>query len=194
MRAVEFEYHDPLELVWIETARRCGMNVVRDAEVFAAWDGEKQLRIGTPETLDADDSLAQIILHELCHALVAGQTGMQKEDWGLDYDDPAHAVFEHAALRLQAALSQRCGLRQFLGATTDYRDYYDQLPSDPLADDPADPAAELAKLGRQRLSEFGWEEPISKALRTTAHLASLVRSFATESSLWITHQNDEAIR
>ena len=40
-------------------------------------------RLHPKETLDEDDSLAQIVLHELCHALVEGPESLTKEDWGL---------------------------------------------------------------------------------------------------------------
>ncbi|MEP7112338.1 MAG: YkgJ family cysteine cluster protein, partial [Ilumatobacteraceae bacterium] len=42
------------------------------------------LLIGTDETLDADDSLAQMIFHEICHAIVAGPENFGSTDWGLD--------------------------------------------------------------------------------------------------------------
>ena len=114
----------------------------------ASWNGAGVLTIGTPETLDPDDSLAQMILHETCHALCEGPESLQKMDWGLDNSSPAKRVHEHACLRLQAALADQYGLRAFFAATTMFRAYYDRLPSEPLApsDDPAESA--LHRLAR----------------------------------------------
>ncbi|MBT6435962.1 MAG: YkgJ family cysteine cluster protein, partial [Deltaproteobacteria bacterium] len=58
-------YQDPLDLIWTNTAKQLGMKLTRSSEVFAAWDGKETLTIGSPEDLDADDSLAQMIFHEI---------------------------------------------------------------------------------------------------------------------------------
>lgn len=182
MRTIQAAYQDPLDLIWIGTARSLGVQVERDPEVFASWDGAGVLRIGTPETLDADDSLAQMILHELCHLLVEGPEAILLPDWGLE-NDPSKAVHEHAALRLQAALADTVGLRGFLAATTVFRKYYDKLPARPLEDD-GDPAVVLALPAWQRSRAEPWVEPLDRALRMTADLARLVREFAPHDSIW----------
>ena len=41
------------------------------------------LRLGGAQ-LDADDSLAQLVLHEICHLLVQGPAHRDQNDWGLD--------------------------------------------------------------------------------------------------------------
>jgi hypothetical protein len=181
-RPITREYRDPLELVWLHAASLFGMRVVRDSEVFAAWDGRGTLRIGTVDLLDADDSLAQMLLHEMCHALVAGPQQYHREDWGLHYDEPRHRVFEHAALRLQAALADAAGLRRFLAATTEFRKYYDRLAADPLAGD--DDAARLAREvfhSRQNRQQL---EVLREAIRRTALLRDVVADIAGEGSLW----------
>ena len=55
--------------------------------------------------MDPDDSLAQLIFHELCHALVAGEHAFEREDWALCNLDGRDLIFEHACHRVQAALS-----------------------------------------------------------------------------------------
>ncbi|MCP4461219.1 MAG: hypothetical protein GY819_00305 [Planctomycetaceae bacterium] len=188
-RSIHKRYSDPLDLIWVRTAHNCGIQVVRSTQVFAAWDGKGKLQIGTPETLDPDDSLAQMILHELCHALVAGPQAFQEEDWGLDYDQQDHEVYEHAALRLQAALADTVHLRTFFASTTDFRDYFDRLPENPL-DDSTDEATGLAIQAMQRLKGSSWDSPIREALMATAKISQLLTDFAGEDSIWRSAQTD----
>lgn len=202
-RLIEFTYQDPLELVWIAAAAALGMNLIRDDEVFASWDGKGTLRIGTTATLDADDSVAQMVFHEICHAAVEGPEGFRRPDWGLDITDPRQAVHERACLRLQAALAGPHGLREFFAATTNFRAYYDCLPADPLAapDDASDAAAAMARAARRRLSTWPasahveldrdqeeingtWEDVVQRALAATAAIAKIVRPIAPHRSLW----------
>lgn len=182
-REIDCNYADPVDVIWTRTAERLGMRVVRIPEVFASWDGQGCLSVGTPETLDADDSLAQMIFHEICHALVEGPRGFELPDWGLDIDRPDDLIHEQASLRLQAALADGFGLRQFLAATTDFRSYYDQLPADPLQP-LGDPCVELARDGWQRATTGPWAEAIRDALQATAAIARIVAPFAPPESLW----------
>ena len=69
LRVPTHRYQDPLALVWIDCAARVGYRVARTTEAYASTDGRRNLLIGEDATLDADDSLAQMILHELCHHL-----------------------------------------------------------------------------------------------------------------------------
>ncbi|MCP4786527.1 MAG: hypothetical protein GY903_05050 [Fuerstiella sp.] len=183
MRTINTVYRDPLEIVWTETARELGMTIERGTTVFAAWNGSGVLTIGTQETLDADDSLAQMIFHEICHALVEGPESLSKPDWGLQIDNPVQRVRENACLRLQAALAGQYGLRELLASTTVFRKYYDALPDDPLHSDD-DPAAEIARCGWDRATTGPWASPLENALRITAQIASAVREVAPADSLW----------
>lgn len=184
MRTTSVTYQDPLDIIWIRTARLLRVEVERNADVFASWDGAGILRIGTTETLDADDSLAQMILHELCHLLVEGPDAMSRVDWGLENNNPQHRVREHACLRLQAALADTVGLREFFAATTVFRKYYDQLPKTPLEED-GDPAVALARAGWQRARSAPWADPLGQALRMTADIAQILRSIAPADSIWL---------
>ncbi|MCP4172159.1 MAG: hypothetical protein GY758_15450 [Fuerstiella sp.] len=183
MRTIQSVYRDPLELIWTEAARKFGMTIERDPAVFASWDGSGVLKIGVPETLDADDSLAQMIFHEVCHALVEGPAAIHKPDWGLQIDNPAHRVREHACLRLQAALAGQFGLRELLAATTNFRKYYDALPDNPLHGD-NDPAAAIARRGWNDAKTGAWATPLEDALRMTSQIAAAVAAVAPANSLW----------
>ncbi len=185
-RRVDARYDDPLDLVWVAAAQRLGVRIARSAEVYASWDGAGTLTLSTPDDFDADDSLAQLIFHELCHALVAGPSAFTRVDWGLDNTDDRDLVQEHACHRLQAALADRHGLRGLLAVTTTWRPYWDALPADPLApcDDPALPLA-LAAWDRARHGP--WADTLEAALAATATIAEAVRSFADAlptDSLW----------
>ena len=170
-------------MIWIFAAGEMGMQIMRSDEVNVAWNGDGVLTIGTPETLDPDDCLAQMILHEVCHALCEGPDCVEKPDWGLDSFDPAKRVHEHACLRLQAALADQYNMRSFFAATTFFRSYYDQLPEHPLAHGD-DPAIELAKAGWERSQHGPWAVPLRGALHRTATIAQTLRGLTKENSLW----------
>lgn len=183
MRPITTAYADPLELVWLHAADRMGMRIARSSAVNASWDGAGVLTLGTPETLDADDSLAQMILHEACHALCEGPESLGKLDWGLPYEGAEHRVHEHACLRLQAALADRYGLRRFFASTTMFRPYYDALPADPLAAGD-DPAIERAREALRRADTGPWGAALDDALRRTAAIAKALEGVATPASVW----------
>ncbi len=174
-------YQDPLDLLWLSTARALGIAVVRSDAVFASWDGAGTLTISTPAGFDPDDCLAQMIFHELCHALTEGPDALHLRDWGLENIDQRDLVREHTCHRLQASLLIPWGLRRMLAPTTDHRAYYDALPDDPLSGDDASAVAARAAVARARTSP--WAQPIQRALQATAQLAAIVRPFAGD-SLW----------
>ena len=176
-------YQDPLDLIWIHAAARLGMRVVRSEEVYAAWDGRAELTLTASGGFDPDDSLAQLIFHEICHALTEGPERVHVVDWGLENTDRRDLVREHACHRVQAALADPFGLRELLAVTTVYRPYYDALPPEPLAPG-ADPAIPIARAGHRRGVSGPWAAPIAEALRATAQLAAIVAPFAPPESLW----------
>ena len=120
--------------MWVGAARRIGLRVVRTPDAYAATDGRGTLAIGDATTLDADDSLAQMIFHELCHSLVEGERSFNRPDWGMDNTGPDHDWREHACLRAQWVLAGRHGLRGVFAPTTDFRVFWDALAGDVLAD------------------------------------------------------------
>jgi hypothetical protein len=160
-------YLDPLDAIWLTVADRIGFRVERSAEVFASTDGKGVMTIGAPSTLDPDDCLAQMVLHELCHSLIEGEESLMAPDFGLDNVGDRDEVKEHACLRLQAWLTEPHRLRAVLAPTTDFRSYYDALPADPLeADD--DPAIDLAQAGAARSKRPPWAPHLQEGLAATA--------------------------
>lgn len=182
-RSISHRYQDPLDLVWLRAAERLGLKVERSNEVYAAWDGQRTLTLASADDFDPDDSLAQLVFHEICHALVAGPQGRRQPDWGLDNTSERDLVQEHACHRVQAALAGRYGLRDFFAVTTEWRPYWDALPRDPLASSD-DPALPLARRAHAAASESPWREALEEALDATARLATIARSVASEGSLW----------
>jgi hypothetical protein len=157
------------------------MSIVRSGEVYAAWDGVGTLALGRTEDLDVDDCLAQMLLHEICHALVMGEGAEGRVDWGLpaEGDD----VQERATQRLQAALADQYDVRFLFGVTTDHRGYWDALPADPLADS-GDLTVVLARAALERLDAGPWSAPVRDALNATATIAAAVAGAAEPGSLW----------
>ena len=71
-RTATHSYQDPLDALWLATARQLGLAVRRSTDVYASTDGQGVMTLGSHETLDSDDCLAQMIFHECCHWLVEG--------------------------------------------------------------------------------------------------------------------------
>jgi hypothetical protein len=180
-------YEDPLARVWRTCAERTGFRIERSPDVYASTDGLGTLFIGTDEILDPDDSLAQMILHELCHALVEGEEGERLPDWGLDNTTGRHTWRERACLRLQAYLTAAVGLRQFFAPTTDFRvSFWNSLPDDPFSA-PAEAGGRrerscvAARIAAWRASQPRWQPHLQVALEASAAIAGAVAR-ATESA------------
>lgn len=181
LRHPRHRYEDPLARVWIACAERIGFRIERSAEVYASADGRGAILVGTDELLDPDDSLAQMIFHELCHALVQGEENESREDWGLDNTRSGGNPWrEHACLRLQAYLAGGVGLREFFAPTTDYRvSFWNSLPADPFHAPREDggrrePSCVAARLAAWRASLPRWAGPLRDALAASAAIAALV--------------------
>jgi len=157
-----------IEEIWRRTAERVGFAIARTADAYATSDGRGVIAIGATETLDEDDALAQLIFHELCHAITEGEPSLTVPDWGLD-NIPEHAVREHACLRVMARLAEGFGLRAVMAPTTPYREYYAALPPYPLESTPGDhEAADRATAACMRFDASAWRAPIEHALAETA--------------------------
>jgi hypothetical protein len=176
-REVTHRYVDPLAQVWLGAARRIGLRIVRTADAYAATDGRGTLAIGTDATLDADDSLAQMIFHELCHSLVEGEPAFARPDWGMDNTGPDHDWREHACLRVQWVLAGRHGLRAVFAPTTEFRAFWDGLAGDVLAQR-SDPSVPAAIAGLSRAAHPPWGPALGEALAATAQIAQLAARFA----------------
>lgn len=192
-RPILARYLDPLEVVWLATARRLGLTLRRDASIFSRTDGSGMLWLGPRDDLDPDDTLCQMLLHELCHWVTNGVEAFHEEDWGFpltDADDPR----EYACLRLQAWLADRHGLRGMLGPTGQYRAYFDRLPVDVLQ--PLDGGAEegtiveLAAQAIARVQQPPFWPVLDEALEATAALRHTVQPFL---DAYATEVEDDAL-
>lgn len=182
-RKVHRRYADPLDRIWMSTVERLGFRVARTDAAYATSDGRGTISVGTAETLDADDCLAQILFHELCHAVVQGEANLTEPDWGLCNETWRDRWREHACLRMQAALTERYGLRGFLAPTTDYREFWDALPPEPFTGEDTDGSIALGKLSLGRLDDGPWHVPLDTALRATAVIAAAALPFAAPGDL-----------
>ena len=182
-REVTARYSDPLAQVWVTAARRIGLRVVRTPDAYAATDGRGTLAIGDATTLDPDDSLAQMIFHELCHSLVEGEGSFERPDWGMDNTGPDHDWREHACLRVQWVLTGRHGLRAVFAPTTDFRAFWDQLSGDVLADR-TDRSVVAAVAALRRAALPPWAPALGEALAATATIAAASAPFAEPGTLW----------
>ena len=176
-REVTRRYLDPLAQVWLDAARRIGLRVTRTPDTYASTDGRGTLAIAIDPDLDADDSLAQMIFHELCHSLVEGEASFAAPDWGMDNTGPDHDWREHACLRVQWVLTGRHGLRTLFAPTTDFRTFWDQLSGDVLADR-TDPSVQSAIAGLRRAEHPPWGPALGDALAATARIATEAARFA----------------
>ena len=180
-REVTHRYVDPLAQVWIGAARRIGLRVERTADAYAATDGRGALAIGDDAALDADDSLGQMIFHELCHSLVEGEGSFARADWGMDNTGPDHDWREHACLRVQWVLAGRHGLRAVFAPTTEFRAFWDGLAGDVLADR-RERSVIAAIAGVRRAEQPPWAPVIGDALAATARIAAEAARFAAAPS------------
>jgi hypothetical protein len=188
-REVTHHYVDPLAEVWQGAARRIGLAVVRTPDAYAATDGRGTLAVGSDATLDADDSLAQMIFHELCHSLIEGEDSFARPDWGMDNTGPDHDWREHACLRLQWVLAGRHGLQAVFAPTTEFRAFWNQLAGDVLADRD-DPSVRAAIAGLHRVAKPPWGPALDDALAASAQIAAVAARFAPTAgpaprSLWL---------
>lgn len=124
-----------LDTAWTQWLHTLGGRIERSDACFVAWLGASStLLVANDPDLDPDDTLAQIILHEICHHLVEGPHSWAQDDWGLNNQTDEDIAREYAALRLQAALLDTPLLRQYLQPTTDHRWFYEALGDAPLQD------------------------------------------------------------
>lgn len=172
-------YQDPLARVWLVCAGQLGFRVRRTTEAYASSDGRGTLLIADDSLFDPDDSLAQMIFHELCHALIEGDKGETREDWGLGYAIGNNPWREHACLRLQAYLAGGVGLRDFFAPTTDFRvTFWQSLPENPFAAPQEaggwrERSCIAARIGAWRASLPRWQ-PLHHALAASAAIAAVV--------------------
>ncbi len=179
-RQVTHSYRDPLSEVWRAAAMKMGLRVVRNNDAFAHYDGNGSLHIAHADKLDADDCLAQMIFHEICHSLVEGPDSFGTADWGLENRSEVDHYREHATLRAQALLAGRYGLRKMLAPTTDFRYFYDSLGANPLSDND-DKSSQLARVAVRRAETNPWGPHLAKALAATQAIAAVAAAWPAPS-------------
>ena len=171
-----------IDAIWRRAAERVGFTMSRTRDAYATSDGAGEIAIGVDDALDDDDAFAQLVFHELCHAITEGEGALRKPDWGLD-NVPEHTVREHACLRVQAYLAGRFGLRALMAPTTPYRAYYATLPPDALSDVDSeaagDDACARARAALQRFESSAWRAPLEAALSETAAAIAAAAASAT---------------
>ena len=147
---------DPL---WVALLEQAGFRLARRSASYVWYDGRGEVAIAPDEELDADDTLAQIILHELIHLLVQGEEARTEPDWGLDNLTDRDAYLEEAALVMQLRLLRQWGLEAVLVPTTDFRSYY-------LAE-----AATEVRADRLQAAAAGWARWLDWPQREAAEAA-----------------------
>ncbi len=166
-----------LNQIWIDCAKRIDLPVERGGDAYVHFDG-KTLHIATDDHLDADDSLAQLILHEICHSLVEGPDARHRPDWTLDNTHDEDFVREQAAVRLQAHLAGAYGLRGTLYPTTSVRTFFESLPRFALgnpADHQLDQSIALAYVAADRAGKRPFAGALGVALDGTARCLGFAR-------------------
>jgi len=179
-RPIRSRYVDPYELIWLATARRLGLFVRRDPDVYSMTDGQGLLALATRSDLDHDDALPQQVLHEVCHWVVSGVDSYHQRDWGYELDVPLEDPREFACLRLQFWWSRLHGLGDLMAPTGLYRPYWERLvrPDQPLDDGPVEAQAiALYNAAFERAQGAPWAEPMSRALMATARIREVVAPF-----------------
>ena len=74
------------------------------SDAYATSDGRGGIAIGATETLDGDDALAQLVFHELCHAITEGEASLATARLG--------ARQRPRARRARARVPARAGARR----------------------------------------------------------------------------------
>jgi hypothetical protein len=164
-----------LDDIWLACARELDLPVQRGGDAYVHFDGHT-LHIADPQHLDADDSVAQLVLHEICHALVQGPAQRHDSDWGLDNTgaETFDEVRERAAVRLQAHLCESHGLRPHLFPTTVVRPFFEALPREPIAIAAHDDGSiALARAAATRAGKAPYARALARALHASAAALSI---------------------
>jgi hypothetical protein len=162
--------------IWIAAAAELNVPVLRGGDAYVHWDG-RALHISDDEHLDDDDTVAQLVLHELCHWMTQGESSRETPDWGLDNTSDRDAARELSAVRLQAHLLGAWGLRGKLYPTTIVRPFFESLGEDALAVDA------LAHAAASRAARAPFAAVLTRALAATATHFDLPRHPATRRPL-----------
>ena len=159
--------------IWLDAAARLGIPVVRGGDAYVHWDGQR-LHIADDAELDADDTVGQLVLHEICHAIVQNT---RAPDWDLDNTTDRDKPRELAAVRLEAHLCGAWGLRSVLFPTTPERAFFFALGPNAIGDDA------LAREAAARAAGDPWRAVLAEALAKTAAAVAAATHRATGAPL-----------
>lgn len=179
-RPIETHYTDPVEVIWLTLAKHLGMTVRRSPHVYATHDGKGLLTLSDRAGFDPDDTVAQMVFHEVCHWIVNGEDTFHEPDWGFELDWEVDWR-EYTCQRLQAELAKRHGLERLLASTGTYRPYYDAVLAEPLT--PRDDGQEEAYIVEQthaslaRAARSPWAPHLEEALTATAAIQAILKPF-----------------
>lgn len=168
-----------LDDLWMRAAGVLGFGVVRperssDESAYIHYDG-RAIVVAPDHELEEDDSLAQLVFHELCHHLVEGPKSAGLPDWGLDnrLGSSVEIDRERACLRLQGHLAAEHGLQTFMCPThPPSRAYYRQMGNRPLERPGCSDGGPRADWARQ-------VRPVRRALAVLASADPLIRRTLT---------------
>lgn len=192
-RPIRARYTDPYDLIWLATAKRLGLVIRRDPTIFSKTLGDGVLWLGPRDDLDPDDTLAQMLFHELCHWFTNGIDTLGAADWGFDLGDEDDPL-EFGCLRLQAWLADRHGLRSMFGPTGKFRGYFDRIPADPLQPlDASKSEAEIIDIAKRAIATSQLEPHQGIVDAALAATASIRRSLAPFAADYTTEVDDDAL-
>ncbi len=152
---------DELGGVWCRALEALGLRLRRGSDAFVSYDGRGTLWIAPDADLDPEDTLAQLIFHEVCHWAVEGEDAGQRVDWG--FGPPSEDTTpERRCLELQAGAARHFGLARLMRPTTEFAPWYDQALSE-------------ARLSLDLLHSGRFAPTVVEALRATQHLVRRAR-------------------
>lgn len=153
----------------LELATAFDLVVTRTTDSFVSYDGAGVLNVSPNSELDGDDSLAQIVLHELAHHWVEGVESHAHSDWGLSNFDDGHLDREYAALRLQLAILAPHQLQRLLHPTTVHRWFYQALLDVDAADAEISPAS-IETFASSKNAETASVQELRRAVHRSSEL------------------------
>ena len=156
-------------------------------------DGSGLLALAPRTDLDADDTLPQQVLHEVCHWMVNGLDTYEQRDWGYELDVPLDDPREHACLRLQCWLADAHGLRGMLANTGLYRPYYESLSDPTVALDDSEAEGRVMALfeaARARVQQEPYWSALQAALSATASFKATLQPFLDD---YATEVDDDSL-
>lgn len=176
-RTVLAHYADPIDVIWLAFAQRVGLTVRRSPHVYATHDGAGLLTLSDRAGFDPDDTVAQMVFHEVCHWIVNGEATFAEPDWGFELDWTVDWR-EYTCQRVQAQLAKSHGLQLLLASTGTYRAYYDAIvdaPLQPLDDTDLEVLhVRETHAALQRATLSPWAPHLESALQATAAVQDIL--------------------